>query len=237
MPERADALWHGVTSKTKTPVDFYLVDNASDIAEPAQHTNVWIKPKNRQTTAAWLEGLKAAKKSGHEYFAYVFCITSTDIPETTGDVITPLVQVLQDDGNAVGVHPALTTDSTTSWTQLITRGGECPRQTWMIDNIFSMYRAEWFDGIGWFDPELIYAWGIDLETCWRARLEGRSLWVHEGVKVRKITDIAYNMNRMNMSADDRRRRAGENMMIVLERKYGPQWWDAMTKQNVTVDIM
>ena len=34
----------------------------------------------------------------------------------------------------------------------------------MIDNIFSMYKAAWFDSIGWFDPQLRYAWGIDLET-------------------------------------------------------------------------
>jgi hypothetical protein len=70
---------------------------------------------------------------------------------------------------------------------------------------------------------LRYAWGIDLETCFLARSQGRSLWVHEGVRIRKVTDIAYRMERMRMSAEERRHLAGQNMEIVLERKYGPQW--------------
>lgn len=237
MPEKADALWHGVMDNTKADVDFYLVDNASDLVPPAKNTNVFIKDRNRQTTAAWLTGLQTAKEAGVDYFAYVFCITSASISNHSGDVISPLLGVLQDDENAVGVHPALTLDSTTSWTHLITRGGYKPRKTWMIDNIFSMYRADWFDSIGWFDSDLRYAWGIDLETCWKARLEKRSLWVQESVQIRKVTDIAYSMNRMNMTADERRKRAGENMAIVLEHKYGPHWWDAMTKQNVTEDML
>ena len=85
----------------------------------------------------------------------------------------------------VGVHPALTEDSTTSWKQLMTRGGNEPRQTWMIDNIASLWRASWFDRMGRFDPELIYGWGIDLEMCWLARRFGRTLYVHEGVQMKK----------------------------------------------------
>lgn len=231
MPEAADALYEFIERKTAYPTDIYLVDNASDIQPPAVHTNVWIRPHNKQTTAGWLEGLKAAKKNG-EYFAYVFVITSADFPETTGDPITPLAELLESDPNAVGVHAALTKDSTTSWTHLITRGGDQPRRTWMLDNIFCMYRADWFDGIGWFDPEMRYAWGIDLETCYQARREGRGLYVHEGVQVRKITNIAYRMERMRMSADERSFLAGQNMRLILERKYGPDYWRMMTQDYI-----
>jgi hypothetical protein len=231
MPERADALAEFIMRKSLTPVDVYLVDNASDIEPPAVNTNVWIKPHNKQTTAAWLTGLKAAQKHG-KYFAYVFCITSADFPETTCDPITPLFDLLKENDNAVGVHPALTADSTTSWTQLITRGGNSPRRTWMIDNIFAMYRADWFDSIGWFDPDMRYAWGIDLETCYLARRSGYELYIHEGVQIRKVTNIAYKMERMRMSADERSQKAGENMRFFLEKKYGPDYWQMMTKHYI-----
>lgn len=226
MPERADALSEYIDRHTAWETDIYVVDNASDLVPPAVNTNVWIQPRNRQTTAAWLEGLKEARTRG-KYFAYCFAITSADFPPNTGDPITPLAELLQENPNAVGVHPALTEDSTTSWTHLITRGGSQPRRTFMIDNIFSMYRADWFDAIGGFDPELRYAWGIDLETCWKARQQGRELYVHEGVRIRKVTNIAYGMERMRMSADERSRLAGQNMTIILSRKYGSGWWDRM----------
>lgn len=234
MPEKADALFEFIECKSCWPISIYLIDNGSDIQPPAVHSNV-LMAHNMQTTAGWLEGLRAAKRSGENYLAYCFAITSADFPETTGDPITPLAELLQKDCNAVGVHPALTKDSTTSWTHLITRGGDQPRRTFMLDNIFSCFRADWFDSIGWFDPNMRYAWGIDLETCWIARAQGRSLWVHEGVQIRKITNIGYSLNRMNMSADERNRLAGDNMRFYLSQKYGDNWWQRMTRENVQED--
>lgn len=235
MPERTDAICEHIERKTAVPHDLYVIDNASDIAPPSAYTNVSIHPRNKQTTAAWLEGLKAAQKVDR-YFAYVFAITSADFTGCTGDPLEHQVDLLQTNDNAVGVHPALTMDSTTSWTHLIARGCPGARRTWMIDNIFSMYRADWFDKIGWFDPELRYAWGIDLETCWIARSQGKEIYVHEGVQVRKVTDIGYRMERMRMSAEERRHLAGQNMAIILERKYGPQWWARMTLEFVTQEM-
>jgi len=102
----------------------------------------------------------------------------------------------------------------------------------MIDNIASLYRADWFDSIGRFDPEMRYAWGIDLETCYIARRDNRSLWVDERVKVKKVTNIGYNMNRMKMSASEREQLAGENMRSVLYKKYGSNYWRMMMEANV-----
>ena len=139
---------------------------------------------------------------------YWFLITSTEFVEgLTGDPLTPMVQKLLDDPNAVGVHNALIPDYVGAWGHLVTRGGKGIRETWMIDNISSLYRADWFDSIGRFDPEMIYAWGIDLETCYIARKQGRTLWVCEDAPVRKTTNIGYAMERMNMSAEERGRLA------------------------------
>jgi hypothetical protein len=235
MAERADALHEYISRHTSVPHDIFVIDNASDLVAPSVYTNVSIHPHNKQTTAGWLEGLRSAQKCGR-YFSYVFAITSADFPEGSGDPLEAQYELLQFDKNAVGVHPALTADSTTSWKHLITRGGDQPRRTWMIDNIFSMYRADWFDRIGWFDKDLRYAWGIDLETGWIARRDGRGLYVHEGARVRKVTDIAYRMERMRMSGDERQRLAGQNMSFVLEQKYGPGWWGLMTKEFITAEM-
>jgi hypothetical protein len=136
----------------------------------------------------------------------------------------------------VAVHPALTDDSTTSWVHMRWRHDFGYRQTWMIDNIAALYRADWFDKIGRFDPEMRYAWGIDLETCYKARKEGRSLWICEDEQVKKVTNIGYTMDRMNMSADDRSKKAGDNMREVLYRKYGPGYWDLMMEAYVTDEM-
>jgi hypothetical protein len=230
MWEKCDALVDAIIHRSNWPVQICVVDNASDLQPPSRHTTVQLE-KNVQTTGAWLEGLKWLAEGETKPFAYWFLITSAEIPEG-GDPLYPMAQWLADNKDAVGVHPALTADSTTGWEHLITRGGSEPRRTWMIDNIASLYRADWFDSIGWFDPRFTYGWGIDLETCWKARFQKKSLWVDERCRVKKITNIGYMMNRMNMSADERSRKAGDSMREGLFDKYGPSYWSMMTEAEV-----
>lgn len=236
MPERADALARKVLDFA-APLDLILVDNGSDIAQPAEHTTLQLKT-NVQTTGAWLTGLAYADQlavtRGEPYGYYWFLITSADFPNEQ-DVLTPMVEWMDAHENAVGIHPALTPDSTTSWEHLKARGGSEPRPTWMIDNIASLYCAEWFDGHR-FDKRMRYAWGIDLETCYHARIEQRGLYVDERVSVRKVTDIGYKMQRMNMTADDRRKKAGDNMRDIMSMKYGADWWYLVTNAGVTDDM-
>jgi len=222
MPERADALAIFINQHVEWPVDVYVIDNGSDLVGDALTTNIWLN-ENVQTTCGWLSGLEeAVDLTGRDYFAYWFLITSAEMIGDE-DPLTPMAQLLWDDAQAVGVHPALTSDSTTAWKHLIDRGTGEPRQTWMIDNIASLYRAKWFDRIGRFDEELVYGWGIDLETCWKARAMGYTLWVDERALIRKTTDIGYTMGRMRMSAEERRALASRNMADVLRWKYGDEW--------------
>lgn len=227
MPERADALAEHIDREVKWPHQLFVIDNGSDLCPPSKYTNVSL-PHNRQTTGGWLAGLDAALTEQVEWLAYWFLITSAEF--VSGDPLTPMAELLTDDPNAVGVHPALTKDSTSAWVHLIERGGDQPRRTWMIDNIASLYRANWFESIGRFDPELRYGWGIDLETSWTAREAGRSLWVHEGARVKKVTNIGYDMNRMRMTAGEREQAAGANMEQVLGGRYGPGWWLRMNNE-------
>jgi hypothetical protein len=220
MPERADALAEYIKAHCDARV--YLVDNGSTFP-PAKNTNVWM-PKNKQTTAGWLTGYHCAKDEANYKF---FWFIGTSAEFTVGDPLAPMLHVLEALPKAVGVHPALTPDSTTSWEHMKWQGGDVQyRRVWMIDNIAALWRASFFNKHP-FDPELIYAWGLDLELAYHARQEGKSLYICEEAVVRKVTDIGYAMGRMGMTAEDRRLLARENMDIVFTKKYGKDWRDIM----------
>lgn len=223
MPERADALAEYIAANVKWPVDVLVIDNGSDLKPPSKYTALRLD-ENIQTTGGWLMALHyadaLARKRGGPYAAYWFIITSAEF--VAGDPLTPMMQIMQARPEVVGVHPTLTQDSTTNWGHL-----KVPGETWMIDNIASLYRADWFDRNGRFDPGMRFAWGIDLETCWKARKHGKKLMICPDAQVKKVTDIGYRMNRMGMSAEERQRRAGDNMREVLSARYGPDWWNRM----------
>jgi hypothetical protein len=234
MPERTDALAVHILDRVQWPVDLFVIDNGSDLCPPSKFSKVKL-PQNVQTTGGWLAGVDAARESNNNYLAYWFIITSAEFVDGK-DPLTPMALALCNYPEVVGIHPALTEDSTTAWTHLKNRGTAGVRRTWMIDNICSLWRADWWEEQGGFDPELKYAWGIDFEMCHKARAQERLLWVHEGVKVRKVTDIGYSMDRMNMSADDRVGLASANMADVLSRKYGPAWNWKMLNENVAEEM-
>jgi len=234
MPERADALANHIKANVRHENDIILVDNGSDIAPPAKNTSVALK-WNVQTTNGWLAGLNYADALAgfrdEPYSFYWFLITSAEFVNKT-DVLSPMVEFLHFNPSAVGIHPALTKDTTTYWKHMITRDQLEPRETWMIDNIASLYRADWFDSVGRFDRRMIYGWGVDLETCYKAREQGRTLWIDERVRMKKVTDIGYAMDRMNMGANERRNKAGMNMGEILYYKYGAHWHDMMYKDGI-----
>lgn len=232
MPERVDALVAHIQHTVKWPHELFVIDNGSDLCPPSRYTNVFLED-NVQTTGGWLAGLEEADKHNQDWLAYWFLITSAEFLKGDADPLTPMAGLLFEDMQAVGVHPALTADSTTAWTHLISRNGRLkPRRTWMIDNIASLWRAEWFNENGRFDPALKYAWGIDLETCFKARTQGYSLWVDERSQIKKVTNIGYDMGRMNMNASNGEQLAGANMAEVLSGRYGPNWWARMLNEEV-----
>jgi hypothetical protein len=236
MNEMADNLYLYLKENETWPMDIYYIDNGSDIKNPSKHTNVFIE-NNVQTTNGWLTGLAQSDKKYYNYFAYMFLITSTQFVSNSKKPITSMVQKLIEDENAVGVHASLSKDSTTAWEHLKNRGTNDFRQTWFIDNICSLYRADWFNSIGRFDKDLIYAWGVDLEAGYIARKQGRTLWVDERIQVRKKTDIGYKMKRMNMKAEKRVKLASKNMSDVLSQKYGDDWEDKIMKDYMSEEML
>ena len=235
MLERADYMYSYVQRYSNYPLDFILVDNGSDQVPPAYFTTFRL-PANVQTCRGWLAGLKFAdileESYGEPYFAYVIAITSATLVGGE-DHVGEMVRFLLEHEDAVGIMPALTEDSDIEvWKQMNARGGSTPRQTWGLDMIFTMWRADWFNSIGRLDRNLIYAWGTSEETSWKARKADRSLWIHEGLRVKKEQDIGYRMDRMGMPVEERRRLGMENVCEVMNEKYGTDWMERLTNEYV-----
>ena len=232
--ERTDKLCEYLAANVKSPLDVIVIDNGSDLTPPSKYTALRLD-ENVQTTNGWLMGLHyadcLARKHNNPYFAYWFIITSAEFVGE-GDPLMPMLKCFDHMPHAVACHPVLTKDSTTSWEHMKGVGNGGYTRTFMVDNIASLYRADWFDSIGRFDPALTYAWGIDLETCWKARRDGKTIWLSESVPVKKVTDIGYTMNRMNQTADERRAKAGAQMAEILASRYGVNWWERMNHEYV-----
>ena len=231
MPERANALYEYLMNNVKYPIDIYLVDNGSDITKPSQYTNVWIK-KNKQTMGGWLEAFKEADRKPYRYYAYSFLFTSMMFTDKSGDYITSMIQKLKEDKDAVVVIPSISKDSDIYWEHLKNRGTNDFRRTWFIDNIAPLWKADWLDRNGRVNPDLTYAYGVDIEMCYKARRANKSIWIDEKIEVSKTTDIGYKMNRMNMSAEDRRKNAWDNMEQVFRKKYGENWYDMLYNRYI-----
>ena len=90
----------------------------------------------------------------------------------------------------------------------------------MIDNIAALWRADYLNSIGRFRKELTMGWGVLPEVCWMARRDRKTIWIHEGISVKKVSNIGYSMGRMNMTASERSRLAAAEARSVLEPIYG-----------------
>lgn len=222
MPERTNQIVESIRKKVKWPVDIIVVDNGSDLMKPSKYTTLRLE-KNVQTTNGWLVGLQYAKSLAANrnicYFAYWIWITTCLYDETQKDILTPLAQFLIEHPKAAGIAPALTADSTTAWHHLKKSSGNKPRKVGFLDELGVLWRASFFDSVGWFDPDELRGFGVDIETGYLARYSGRDVYIHDGVTVKKESGIAYKMNRMNADTNEREVKAFAEMRMLLNRRY------------------
>lgn len=225
MTENVDRLIDSLKHLTKHPTDFYVVDNGSDITKPSKYTTISLT-KNIQTCNGWLMGLHYADCisliENFKYLAYCFLITSLYIDDDK-DIISVLIDKMINDDDIVGIAPSLSPDSTTAHKHLYNQGNNKLRSVKFIDNLCSLYRADWFNDIGRFNPEMTYAWAIDIETGYLARKNNYDIYIDDSITIKKISDIGYKMDRMNMSANDRSLNARSQMNNYLSEKYGNDW--------------
>lgn len=225
MPERADDAAANILARVQVPYELIVVDNGSDIMEPADSTTLRLS-KNVQVSNGFRMGLAYADAIAawerFEFFAYWFLITSLQfLPDEDYDPLARLLKPMVDDPQVAFVVPTLTPETVTAWEHMKNRGGSGTRETWGTDfYLAGLVRADWFNTIGRFNPALRYGWGICSEVNWRTRVQGLEILLHEDVMIRKDTNIAYEMGRMGMSAEDRATLSSDEMNYVLTQKWG-----------------
>lgn len=153
--------------------------------------------------------------------AYWVWITSSDYVDSEGDVLTPMAQYMIDNPKVVGMCPGLTADSTTGWPHL-KRGNDHSkvREVKFIDNLATLWRAEWFDSIGTYDPDELRGFGVEMEASYLARYSGRTVVVDDRVQIKKTSGVAYKLKRMNADAGKRGDTAVKEMRNLLGNRYG-----------------
>eukprot|EP00127_Corallochytrium_limacisporum_P002815 Clim_evm28s141 gene=Clim_evmTU28s141 len=239
MPERTAEIHNYLKTEVDWPIDIIIVDNGCEPEHAYEDATVKLQ-HNVQTNHGWMMGVAYAEAMAsmrrEAYLGIVLTITSAKVEEGQGDIIAEMAKILKSDKSVAGVHPALTKASTTQWDNLITeydapgptraksRESYPPRTTWMIDNIFAMWRGDWYFRYGRFDPLLTYAWGVDVETSFITKVFNMKVVVLESILVSKETDVGYKMNRMGMQKNDRRLNAREEVCTVYGARFGPDIW-------------
>lgn len=228
MPERTNQIVEHIKQHVKWPCDIIVVDNGSYLEKPSKYTNVTLNP-NVQTLHGWNAGLSyadaLAATSGKPYFGYWIWITSSEVPVGQGDILTPMMEFMLENEDAVMMSPALTLESTTTWNHLKTHNRTKPERVWMIDNLAALYRAEWLDSIGRLDRAQTFAWGVDLEASFIARAQGKHIYRDDRVMIQKVSQIGYRLNRMGMPEKERGKQARKQMKDTLTKKFGKNWYD------------
>lgn len=231
VSELVDAMVERI-QKTVVSLDIIVVDDDSQPGKKSKYTALSLH-KNLRPNRTRRMGLHYADYLGHEYFGYWMMATSALLPDEPEDLLLPLVSFLSETPDAVCVQPAYSADSRAPWAKLLgDRGTGKPRQVWTIEFVAALYRADWFNAVGRLGPEWILGWGTDLELSYKARMQGRSLWVHEGLTLKKDSYIAHEMDgqRRERTADEYWTDARGEMKRVLEMKYGPDWKKVMESQ-------
>ena len=226
MVEKCDALVDHIYKTVQHEYDIFVIDNGSDLVEPSNYSTT-IFPDNVQTTNGFLRGFDIADSTGIDYFAYWLFITSASfIDDDMRDPLDTLLPVLVADEKAFAVHPAIEFNYHQAWSDVMSpRDGDSLRRVRRIDFISTLFRAKHLNAIGRFRPELTMMWGVPGECNWKARKAGLHIYIHDGYIMKKDTDIGYDMDRMNMSAKERRNLASAESDRVLEPIYGKNYRD------------
>jgi hypothetical protein len=158
-------------------------------------------------------------KRRERFFAYFLCCTNTRFPKDV-DILTPLARFLTENERAVGINPAHTPESGTPFEDHFDTGSGRPRQVRLLEWTTGLYRADWMKRVGRLDPGFYYNWGLDVDLSVKAKLTGRTLWIHEGVLTTKQSDVGYDTGRFELSAADRAKKSFAEMDRIFTNRYG-----------------
>jgi len=230
MPNEADEIYTYLKENIKYPIDIFLIDNGSDTYSPAKFTNIRLNP-NLQMTNGILQGMKALRYKIYKYTSYTIISTSTKFTNKTGDFIKKANILFNTRESCVAYHPSLSPSSRQAFQYMINQPGNRLRKASFLETVCVTYRAKWLDSIGRFDSRFVYGWGIDLETGYFARKQGKSMYLDDSSIIIKNFHWRHKSKRMQMSLENKKKLAMDNMISVFAAKYGKNW-SAMIHENV-----
>lgn len=160
---------------------------------------------------------------GIKFYAYWIVSSSMKLQEI--DYLGPMVQFMEDTPYCVMTSPKV---SGTAWDCMWSNSlSSAPRKVWGIDNIATLIRADWFNSIGRYDPDLTIGWGSALETCYLARKHGKSIWVFDSLPAQKLDGIAHSLGRREETREERNTLGSKEMHRVLGKKYGDDFLEKL----------
>jgi hypothetical protein len=224
MSEVTHTLCEHVERNTKSLYDLVVVNNPlGDYFGP--NTLDYVSPLGM--TQAIIKGLEYISNNLHDIFAYWLITTSIEFMFDE-DYLTPMLNCMIARPEVVMVSPA-TNDM--AWDSMKQNPTRTHRNTWGVDNVCLLIRKDWFDSVGWYDPDLKMGWGTTLETCWKARRDNKKIVVMDHLMIKWNDGIAHKMGRrQGVDRATHNRFASEEMASVLGQKYGGAWLKKMTTE-------
>jgi len=232
MPEWTDALVEHIYQTVKVPHELIVVDNGSDIVKPSKYTNYWI-PKNVQMTRGFMQGVRFADSMDEDFFAYWLIITSVKFYKeyngedyTKVDPLELLLKVLVNDKLAYAVQPSFTFNEGSAWKNYLSpRTPPKPRRMFALEPLAVLYNAKHFNRLGRWNEDLTMGWGICAESFYNARKAGLHSYTHDGYIMHKESFIGYEMDRMNMTKQERINLSSKEVKEYFEPKYGKDYYE------------
>ena len=220
MPERTDQIYESIVKYVKYDVDFYIVDNGSDLVAPSKYTTIWLRI-NMQTTNGWNMGICYANTIRNtlkfDYYGFWVWITTSSYNTEENDILTPMINYLDQHPKTMAICPSIKNGD--SWGHL-KKEGNIPKEVIFVDNLATVYRTKWFDSIRYFDPNEIRGFGVDIENGILTRYCGYKCVVDHRTTINKPSGIAYRMKRMNADSGKRGQIALKEMQTILKDRYG-----------------
>ena len=170
-----------------------------------------------------------------EYFAYLVCVTSGLMDPNgnrTDDIFTPCIKFMEENEDAVMVQPAYHKNSNAMNVHLKNQGTGKLRQVQQLEYTCAVFRGDWFREIGYFTNGILVH-GQDLWLSYLARLEEKTMWVHDGYDLYRDQDNGYNNDRVPETRDERTKKAMETLAPFGQAMLGSNWWHRMWYDHST----
>ena len=231
----------------KSPIDIFVLDQSSEekyrfTSEDAVKNEVHLLQSNTNVHAG--HGFNLILQLADSYTAYndlpaydyyLVSVTSALMdPEgdRTDDVFTPCLEFLESNEDAVMCQPVYRADSDAANLHLFNQGTGKPRQVQHLEYCAALFRGDWFREIGGWAAEMKIH-GHDLWFSYLARLDEKTMWVHEGVEIKRDQDNGYANERVGDSRMERANIAMQTFAPFAHAMLGPNWWPALWYQHST----